>query len=196
MKRSALRDKTTRLNARIRERGATALEAAIIISVVVVPLVAVVDSVQEKQADNVETSADRIGYPTEAGSLSTTPTTTGSSASTTPTTASTGPIDTYLTMNWTSAAQGASWTGTLIIDVADLSGTSQSNGTIDGLWTLDDGSTQTVVCSIDTSGQCTMTIKIKKTLSTTATFSIVSMTSDDLTLAAGEELQTVVVAAP
>lgn len=164
------------------QAGAAALEVALVLGLVVIPLIEVVDEISERQADDVEARADRIGDP--SGSAGYVPV---GNNGTTVTTTSTGPApsstEAEFTYSSSQSYNGSNWNVTLEIAVTDGSGNPQSNGDLEGDWYDSSGTKlEAADCSIDVSGLCTVTIKIKKVVTNPIEYRVDSINSNELTI--------------
>lgn len=174
------------LRRRLRSQaGAAALEVALVLGLVVIPLIEVVDEISERQADDVEARADRVGNPTgSAGYVAV------GNNGTTVTTSSTGPspssTDAEFSYSSSQSYNGSNWNVTLEIQVTDPGGNPHSNGDLEGDW-YDSSGTKLVAadCSIDVNGLCTVTIKIKKSITNPIEYRVDQLVSNELTISSG-----------
>lgn len=166
---------------RRRSRGASALETALLLAFATLPLISVVDSVQEGQGSRIDGNGDRIGSPTESNSIGQTSSSGDLVTDGSGSTGTTGTTTAFADLTATVTQQGAHWTTTIVMQVTDADGGTGNivaDGVIQGTWTRDNSTFETATCTIDTNGYCVITLKEKKTLVQSAVFRIDSMTSD------------------
>ncbi len=138
------------------ERGVTAVEYALILAMILLPLVLGVRAVQDRGASELNSSGDRIGTPDESF-VPNTPTTgvvVNPSSSSTP--AATGTVATSVGLVGSASTQGAKWTSTVVVTLYDQNGQPIAGASMTGEWTAN-GNQQTTTCTTDTNGKCTVT---------------------------------------
>lgn len=180
------------MSRRAKERGATVIEYAFLIVLLVVPLVEVSEAVQDRQSQTISENGARAGTPDEYSS-GVDPT--GAPPvfdDGDPGSGATG-IETFATLSISGKKTGNKWTAVTVIAASDVNGP-VSGGVFEGTWdvfdldgTLDRSITAT--CTIDTNGNCALSLA-KLDFGTaevdhTATFTITGMVSDDLEPADG-----------
>ena len=167
------------------ERGVTAVEYALILAMIMVPLVMGVQAVQDGGASELNSSGDRIGTPEE--SFVPNSPTTGVVIAPSSTTASTvpGTVVTSATLTGSATKQGTKWTSTVVITLFDQNSQPIAGATITGTWTAN-GNNQTTTCTTDTNGKCTVTqwnLKMSGNGETAAnTYTVGGITGTNLTI--------------
>lgn len=173
-------------------RGATAIEYAFLVALFTVPLVEVVEIVQDQQGEQITESGNRAGTPAEYSS--------GVPPVPPPTTLDDGSngsgdtnIETFAALTTRGMREGAKWTAVAEIAATDANG-SVSGGVFEGTWEIYDlagtlDRTVAASCTIDTKGDCTVSLA-SLNFSTadkdhSATFTITKLDSEDLVPAAG-----------
>lgn len=172
---------------RRQQRGATLIEYALLITLLVVPLVEVSGRVRDSQGDTITENGNRAGIPDEySGGVD--PSSAGPVFdSGDQGTGSTG-IETFAALSASGKKKGNKWTAVVAIDASDASG-SVSGGVFDGTWEVFDldgtlNRTFSSTCTIDTKGTCTLSLAQLNfgtaEVDHTATFTITGLTSEDL----------------
>jgi Flp pilus assembly pilin Flp len=176
-----------------RQRGATVIEYAFLIVLLVVPLVEVTDAMQDQQGETILENGTRAGTPAEYSS--------GVAPSTPPPTFDDGDagsgdtgIETSATLSISGTKKGKKkWTAAVVIAATDASGP-VSGGVFEGTWDvfdLDGTLNRTIVasCTIDTGGNCTLSLANldldTPEIDHSVAFTITDLTSDDLVAADG-----------
>ncbi|MEZ5340985.1 MAG: hypothetical protein R2706_05930 [Acidimicrobiales bacterium] len=181
------------MSQRRRQRGATLIEYAFLVALLVIPLSRVVGGLQDAEKGRLETSSQRVGMPEEFASN--TPTggngTAGSGSDTT--TNSTAEVTISVTGN--SSAQGSKkWTAVVEIEVTSTDGAPILDAELTGTWqrVYADGTTtvEEAHCSADSSGVCTLSLwNLRAAPHESAVdqviFTVTALTATDATLASG-----------
>ncbi len=146
---------------RKRQRGATVIEYAFVVALVVVPLTSVVDNFQAAEKDHLESSAQRVGSPEEFASV-VQPTGNGNAASGTNTTVASS-TEASIAMTGTASTQGSQkWTSVVVIRVVDSASNPILDAEITGTWQRvhADGTitSETAHCSSNSAGDCTLSL--------------------------------------
>jgi hypothetical protein len=173
-------------------RGATAIEYAFLVALFTIPLVEVVEIVQDEQGEHIAESGNRAGTPAEYSS--------GVPPVPPPTTLDDGSngsgntnIETFASLTISGKRQGPKWTATAEIAASDVNG-SVSGGVFEGTWEIYDldgtlDRTVAASCTIDTKGDCTLSLASLNFGTAdkdhSATFIITGLVSEDLVPAAG-----------
>ena len=175
------------------QRGATAIEYAILVAALVIPLNSLIGSFQSGQTDHIQQSAQRVGMPEEFASS----VTTGSTPVVTSGTDSSVPSEAEASVSITGTAktQGTKrWTATIAIQVVNEVGAPILDADVNGTWftTFADGSTASEAgqCVSDSAGNCGLTLSGLRRLSqanaaTSVSFVIDTVTASDTTAASG-----------
>ncbi len=147
-----------RIRQHSRERGVTAVEYALLIAALLVPLVLGVQAVQANGGSRLDRSGHRIGTPTESF-VPNTPTT---GVIVAPSSTSEPPAQTTTvtgaTLQGNATPQSGKWTATVIITLVDQNGQPIAGAGISGTWAIDGGGAQqATTCTTDTGGRCTVT---------------------------------------
>lgn len=136
------------------ERGATMVEYALLVSLLVVVSLGVIQSLEDKGESKVASRSDGIGQPTESNELSGP----GTTSPTTPPTSTPPPTPLTVhigTLAGTASQSGNDWSATVTITVLDADGNPAQGVTVTGAWSLPGGGT---TCSpTDATGECSIT---------------------------------------
>ncbi len=145
-----------------RQRGATVIEYAFLVFLVLVPLTMVVDRIQDGQRDQLISSGDRVGTPEEENSLAPYVSSyTGGSGSSG---SSGGTIVAAVTLTGTPSTQGGQkWRAVVEAQVVDGGGAPILDAVVTGNWLViyTDGRTPTTEaaqCNADSAGNCTLSL--------------------------------------
>ncbi len=143
-----------------RQRGATAIEYAMVVMLVVTPLTFLVDSIQDGQRDHLIEQGDRVGTPEEEDSLA--PYVVSYSGGSGTNGSSGGAISASISLTGTTATQGQKWTAVVEARVVDGAGGPILDASVSGTWLLiyNDGrtSTQSAQCNADSTGACSISL--------------------------------------
>ncbi len=136
-----------------RDRGATLVEYALLVGLLVVVSLGVIQNLEDKGGSKVASRSDGIGQPTEANDLSGPGTT---SPTTPPTTAPPpSPVTVHVgTLAGATSTSGGDWSATVTITVLDADGNPAQSVSVTGSWTIPGGGT---TCTTDANGECAIT---------------------------------------
>lgn len=174
-----------------RQRGATVIEYAFLIVLLVVPLVEVTEAMQDEQGETIAENGARSGIPDEYSSgvdpVGAPPVFDDGDGGS----GETG-IETSAAMSITRQKQGNKWTAVAVIAASDVNGP-VSGGVFEGRWDIFDfdgtlDRTVSASCTIDTKGDCTLSLANLNfgtaEVDYSITFTITDLVSDDLVPAA------------
>ena len=169
-----------------RQRGATALEMAFLMFLIVVPLVYAVDGVTNRGGSRLDEDGERIGQPVEGYGLPS-PSTTVVVASSSTSAPPSGLV--VASAGFTSQAtlqDNNKWTANLVITLTDSSGVPIAGATVSGQWSTFTGAKQDTSCITDGDGRCTVTqwgLKASGTdIVTDTTYTLLDATGDGVSI--------------
>ena len=172
------------------QRGASAIEVALMMSLIVVPLVTGVQMVQNRGGSRLDQNGDRIGTPTESygGVTATTVVAPGPSTTAPPTTVLSTVSSAVMTGN--AVAQNSQrWTATVVIELRDSGGQPLAGLNITGVWQAQSHASQATTCTTDGNGRCTVTQwglrRDGSSAAPSTTFTLSTVTGTDLTIGPG-----------
>ena len=181
-----------RTSDRSRMRGATVIEYAFLIALLVIPLVETLEIVRDEQGETISENGARAGIPDEYSS--------GVDPADLPPVFDTGSngsgstnIETFASLAISGKRTGPKWTAVAVIAATDAGGP-VSGGVFEGTWDVFDldgtlNRSIAATCTIDTGGNCSLSLGNLNfgtaEVDHTATFTITALVSDDLAPAAG-----------
>lgn len=175
-----------------RQRGATAIEYALLVALMAVPLVEVVEIVRDEQGEVISENGARAGIPDEyssgvdpAGAPPVFENGTNGSGTT--------GIETSAALSISGKRKGSKWTAVVVIAASDTNGP-VSGGVFEGIWEVFDldgtlDRTVNASCTIDTKGDCSLSLADLNFGTAdkdhSVIFTITDLVSDDLVAAPG-----------